>query len=44
MLFLFSNYNISPLALSRCVLVVTIILFNFFVENIWGIGTGMNSV
>ena len=25
MLFLFSNYNISPLALSRCVLVVTII-------------------
>lgn len=26
MLFLFSNYNISPLALSRCVLVVTIIL------------------
>lgn len=26
MLFLFSNYNISPLALSRGVLVVTIIL------------------
>mgnify|MGYP001780949605 CR=1 FL=1 len=44
MLFLFSNYNISPLALSRCVLVGDYNSFNFFVENIWGIGTGMNSV
>lgn len=44
MLFLFSNYNISPLCFKQVCIGGDYNSFNFFVENIWGIGTGMNSV
>lgn len=44
MLFLFSNYQYKPACFKQVCIGGDYNSFNFFVENIWGIGTGMNSV